>query len=154
MTWPLTPTKENRSSMYQANHSNRGTKASPRPLFSLSVHSKECWISHTRKEDRDNLQPTLFQLGASLRGNTTEAPLHYGGGTTTLTLNTASCKKHFNSVLSSFVFLFISLFILVTSSCQVSVHPPPGPALSPTELLGSHHTPVDATQATKGTDFT
>lgn len=150
--WTLTPTKEHRSSMYPANHPNRGTEASPRPRFSLSVQLKECWISHTRKEDRDNLQPTWFQSGASQKGNTTEAPSHYRGGTNTLTLNVASCKKHFNSTLSNFVFLFIFLFMLVTSSCQASVHPPP--ALSRTEHLGSHHEPADVTQATKGTDFT
>lgn len=61
---------------------------------------------------------------------------------------------HFDSTLLNFIFLFISLFILVTSSCQTPAHPPLRSAPSPTEHLGSHDTPADVTQATKRTDFT
>lgn len=132
-----------------------GKSQSECPL--LPIHSLKRLLtsqSGRQKEDRDNLQPTWFQLGTSPTENTTEALSHYRGGKNTVSCKMLHLEIHFDSTLLNFTFLFISLFILVTSSCQTLVHPPLRPAPSPTEHLGSHDTPADVTQATKWTDFT
>lgn len=158
MVWPLTPTEEPRSSMHPANHPNRGQKLVQVPPSPYPFPQKVAGfpIPERQNEDKqtDNSQPTWFQLGASQRNSTTKALSRYRGGTNTVSCKMLYLELRFDSTLSNFTFLFISLFILVTSSCQTPVHPPGGPALSPTEHFGSHDAPADLTQATKWPDFT
>ena len=101
-----------------ATHPNRGTqvfhvpskpskqraKASPSPLFSLSIPSKGCWISHTRKAERRQKETTCNPHGSIWEPLKETAPSHYGGGTNTVSCKLLHLELHFDSTLSNFKF--------------------------------------------------